>query len=352
MSSNLYRTVATAGLTALLVVTLAGPAAAIPPPELLRIGSVFVQALAVAVVSLSAVLFFLRRQLGRAFAALKSGRKAAIAAVALVVVVVAWAASAVYVKQANRRLLAAAPPAAKSATVTDGVMTVAGMQFDIADPSLAIAPREAAKLIGATNHALIDIREPVEFATRHVEGFVNLRAGDLLAGEEYRKIARDKTIVLLCEAGERGSAIAAFLRLRGYQASFIDKGMRGWIDAALPFAGSADMKLPDFPNKYAKLSAAEARVRLNGKRAVLIDVRSPAEFARGHVAGAVNLPLVNLPTADLEAALAKLPQDQEVIGIAYDRFGAYYCLIVGWLIDQRRMTYGGTLMMPPPEQTL
>lgn len=350
MLARPQRTVSTAGLTVLLIAILAEPAAAIPPPELLRVGSVFVQALAAAVVFLSTGLFLLRRRLGAFFAAVRSGRRLSAIAVGLVLAI--WAASAVFVTRENRRTLAAAPPAAAAATIDNGVMAVAGMQFDITDPRMALAPQEAAKLVGTGQHILIDIREPVEFATRRVPGFVNLRAGDLLAGEGYRRIAPGKTIVLLCEAGERGSAFAAFLRLRGYQALFVAGGIRGWIEAQQPIAGSAAMQLPDFPNKYGKVTPDQARARLAAGRAVLVDVRTPAEYAKGHVAGAVNLPLVNLPSGELDEALAGLSREKEVIGIAYDRFGAYYCLIVGWMLDQRQKAYGGTLMMPPPERAL
>ena len=42
--------------------------------------------------------------------------------------------------------------------------------------------------------------------------------------------------------------------------------------------------------------------------AVIIDVRTPAEFNQGHVSGAINLPLQNMP-----ANLNKLKKEQTII---------------------------------------
>ncbi len=51
------------------------------------------------------------------------------------------------------------------------------------------------------------------------------------------------------------------------------------------------------------------------KGALVIDVRGPAEFAEGHVAGAVNVPVDELP-----ARLGELPSDRAVV--VYCRSGA------------------------------
>lgn len=342
-----------AGTSFLLVLLITGEAEAIPPPELIRIGSIFTQALAVALVFLSSFVFLLRKYLVRLFAAMKSGRRILIILISILsLVAISWSASAVYVSSKNKGIRKNSPSANASALVEDGVIRVAGMEFDITDPEFALPPREAAKLLGGGSHIFIDIREPVEFTTRHVSGFTNIRTGDLMAGGEYRHLDKTKTIVLLCEIGERGSAIAAFLRVRGYKAFYIDKGIRGWIESDLPFDGSAEMRLPDFNNKYTKISPAEAKSLIEKNKAVLIDVQAPGEFEKEHLPGAVNIPLANLPSKDLEAALNMLPKDKLVAGVAYDRFGAYYCLVIGWMLNQRNMIYGGTVMMPSSEQAL
>lgn len=55
---------------------------------------------------------------------------------------------------------------------------------------------------------------------------------------------------------------------------------------------------------HTSISAEAAKARVK-KGAFLLDVRSPGEFAEGHLAGAVNVP-VN----ELEATLQSLPTDR------------------------------------------
>jgi len=58
--------------------------------------------------------------------------------------------------------------------------------------------------------------------------------------------------------------------------------------------------------------------RISKGAVTLIDVRPPEEFAAGHIAGAISLPL-----AELEHRLAELPRDREVV--AYCR--GPYCVL-------------------------
>lgn len=353
--NNINRLFYLAGFSyvSLLIGLLAGEAEAIPPPELIRLGPVLAQVLALILVFFSTMFFVVRNRLYSLFSAIR-GRWLKLVLISVPVFIVASAiiVSSAYVSRKNKDILALAPPAVDSTTVSDGIVMVAGMQFDITDPSLAITPGETARLLGNGQYVFIDIREPIEFATRHIPGFINIRVGDLVAGAEYKKIDKNRNIILVCEVGERGSAIAAFLRVRGYQALFVDKGIRGWKEQKQKFIGNEKMMLPEFKNKYKALKADEAKALVATGKALLVDVRSSAEYGRGHVAGALNIPLVNMPTGALEKALNDLPKDKALIGVSYDRFGSYYCMILGYMVDQRKMEYGGTLRFQPKNQTL
>ena len=67
-------------------------------------------------------------------------------------------------------------------------------------------------------------------------------------------------------------------------AAFVSGGLLVW-----PMVGKAGLG--------AALSTADAVRLINQEKAVLIDVREPAEFAAGHAAGARNVPLSTLDTA-------------------------------------------------------
>lgn len=56
-----------------------------------------------------------------------------------------------------------------------------------------------------------------------------------------------------------------------------------------------------------KVAPAEAK-RLVSEGALLLDVRTPAEFGSGHIPGAVNIPVSDLP-----GRLAEVPGDKAVV---------------------------------------
>lgn len=63
--------------------------------------------------------------------------------------------------------------------------------------------------------------------------------------------------------------------------------------------------------------SGEAAQALVKDGAFLLDVRSPGEFAEGHIAGAVNIPV-----QELESSLGSLPVDRNRPIVVYCRSGA------------------------------
>ncbi|WP_409284242.1 ArsR/SmtB family transcription factor [Pseudomonas protegens] len=72
------------------------------------------------------------------------------------------------------------------------------------------------------------------------------------------------------------------------------------------------------PMRLEGISREELRQRLQEGAITLLDVRSPREFAQGHLPGAINIPL-----EELEQRLAELAADQELV--AYCR--GPYCVL-------------------------
>lgn len=66
---------------------------------------------------------------------------------------------------------------------------------------------------------------------------------------------------------------------------------------------------PDELQAVRKFSAAELHAHLSapGERLVIVDVREPDEFAAGHLAGALNIPLADLPQRLAELPVNALP---------------------------------------------
>lgn len=72
---------------------------------------------------------------------------------------------------------------------------------------------------------LIDVRSPEEYATKHIEGAVNIPV-DAIAGQDLGP--KDAPIVLYCGSGRRAARAAAKLREKGYTRVENLGGMKRW----------------------------------------------------------------------------------------------------------------------------
>jgi rhodanese-related sulfurtransferase len=84
------------------------------------------------------------------------------------------------------------------------------------------------------------------------------------------------------------------------------------------------------------VSRAELVERVNAGMAVIVDLRPREEYAAGHVAGAISIPL-----PELEARLAELPEDLEIV--AYCR-GPYCAMAPEGVALLRRLGRRATRM--------
>ena len=63
----------------------------------------------------------------------------------------------------------------------------------------------------------IDVREPEEFATGHVEGAINIPPSELMAGaQQLTDIPKDTELILYCVSGSRSNVSINILRSLGF----------------------------------------------------------------------------------------------------------------------------------------
>ena len=116
------------------------------------------------------------------------------------------------------------------------------------------------KLNASDNILLIDITEPNEYATVHINNSINLPRGILEAGCDWGYTdtipelasARDKEVVVICRSGNR-SALAVFtMQLLGFtNVSSLKTGLRGWFDYELPLYDSDNKEVDeDYADGY------------------------------------------------------------------------------------------------------
>jgi rhodanese-related sulfurtransferase len=67
------------------------------------------------------------------------------------------------------------------------------------------------------SRVIIDVREPIEYATGHVQGAINIPPSKLMRKpKELDGLAKDTELVLYCVSGSRSNASMHFLRAMGF----------------------------------------------------------------------------------------------------------------------------------------
>jgi rhodanese-related sulfurtransferase len=84
---------------------------------------------------------------------------------------------------------------------------------------------------------LLDVREPWEYATAHIEPSTLLPMNEI-PGRAHQELDDDANILVLCHHGSRSLSVAAWLRQQGFdKAQSVSGGIDAWsrtIDPSIP----------------------------------------------------------------------------------------------------------------------
>ncbi|MFM8414270.1 MAG: MBL fold metallo-hydrolase [Planctomycetota bacterium] len=150
---------------------------------------------------------------------------------------------------------------------------------------------------------LLDVRDGIDFEGGHLRGSLNIALSGKYATWAGSMLAHDKPIVVVAEEGGEEEAVMRLGRI-GFDnvAGYLDGGMR------------ALEHRDDLVERTARVTApalaewlAGTRPGVDGKPVVL-DIRSQAEHAGGHVPGSLNIPLPHL-----EERIGELPVGRPVV---------------------------------------
>lgn len=147
---------------------------------------------------------------------------------------------------------------------------------------------------------VIDLRSPAEFARSHVRGALNLGAGPNLSLWAGWLLDAERPLVLVGATGEaaeleearRSLARVGLDRVAGMLAG----GMAAWEAQGLPVERMPELKPAELVSRIGE--------------AVILDVRGEEEWASGHIAEALRIPLGDLPRR-----MAEIPRDREVVTV-------------------------------------
>jgi len=158
-----------------------------------------------------------------------------------------------------------------------------------------ITPQEAFALIqdNQDNHdfAIIDVQAPAYFAGGHIEDAINLDYHSETFRDELDKLDRDKTYLIYytCHCGGDIDAKSLYLmkELNFSEVYNISGGLIRWVSEGLPTIRETP------PPIIEDITPLEAFILTQENRDdpdfAIIDVRTPEEFADGHIEDAINL---------------------------------------------------------------
>lgn len=90
-----------------------------------------------------------------------------------------------------------------------------------------ISAAEAATLLKSGGAKLIDVREPWEVATTHIEGAMPMPMGDV-PSRAHQELDPEERLLVVCHHGIRSMNVAVWLRNQGFEQA---QSVRGGIDA-------------------------------------------------------------------------------------------------------------------------
>jgi rhodanese-related sulfurtransferase len=106
-----------------------------------------------------------------------------------------------------------------------------------------VSPTEAVVLMNDDNTAVIDVREPHEYAEGHIEGARHIPLGKIEERAHELEAYRNKPVVVTCQSGTRSPAASRKLCALGFTQVFEMKGgMMAWEDQKLPISRKREKK--------------------------------------------------------------------------------------------------------------
>jgi rhodanese-related sulfurtransferase len=170
-----------------------------------------------------------------------------------------------------------------------------------------IAPDEVRRLqLNKAPMELVDVRLPPEFSAGHIQGARNAPDGEIGSALIPDHNAR---IIVYCVEDPCPKTDRAAAKLQGFGYTHVEimaDGFAMWLKKGYPVVVDKAVEKP----RPGRLSTEDVKDRLNRTDLTVLDTGTSAQFAAGHLKGAINLPAENI----LTASIAK---DRDVL--VYDR---------------------------------
>ncbi|MCG8514358.1 MAG: rhodanese-like domain-containing protein [Halanaerobiales bacterium] len=231
---------------------------------------------------------------------------------------------------------------AVSSTVEDAVMNYfANLP---ADNSMIKQDLFVEKVKAGEELFILDIRQPDVYNQGHVKGAINLPWGPTAIAESLEQLPTDQTIYVYCYTAQTANQTVALLNFAGFEAKSVRFGwnlgisrVSGYEDivetkqnklaggstavvepeikTALVeyYAGLADVKDTMFKNYKISEDILNMLVENEDDDIMILSVRQAKDFAKGHIAGASNIPWGK----GMQEYFDQLPLDKKIVVYCY-----------------------------------
>jgi glyoxylase-like metal-dependent hydrolase (beta-lactamase superfamily II)/rhodanese-related sulfurtransferase len=143
--------------------------------------------------------------------------------------------------------------------------------------------------LGKSGAQLLDVRDGIDFEGGHLQGTLNIALSGKYATWAGSMLAHDAPIVVIAEEGGEEEAVMRLGRI-GFD------NVAGYLAGGMTALAARD----DLVERTERITAPALAEWLAGRRPdagaapIVVDVRSEAEHAGGHIAAALNIPLTHL----------------------------------------------------------
>ena len=185
---------------------------------------------------------------------------------------------------------------------------------------------DEALALGKSGAQLLDVRDGIDFEGGHLRGTLNIALSGKYATWAGSMLSHDKPIVVIAEEGGEEEAVMRLGRI-GFD------NVAGYLAGGMNALASRD----DLVERTERITAPALAEWLAGKRPdagaapIVVDVRSEAEHAGGHIPGALSIPLTHL-----DERISEIPSGKPV---AVHCEGGYRSAIAASLLQKLGRTH-------------
>ncbi|MEG1943226.1 MAG: rhodanese-like domain-containing protein, partial [Angelakisella sp.] len=188
---------------------------------------------------------------------------------------------------------------------------------------------------------IIDVRQPADYEKGHLKGAYNVPLGPTVA-TSLELIPNDVPLFINCYTGQTSSQVVALLNIAGKFATNIQGGFNNGISKAEGFEKYVDTTAATLPTesypvdeaiktavakyfadmdaaagtfKYFNFPAASLKelVAAESEDYTILSVRKAEDFAKGHIAGAINIPFGK----GMQEHFSEIPAGKPVVVYCY-----------------------------------